>query len=160
MKTITIEMSERAYIEYKKIADLENITPSEKLAKSVNWYEKNKFKPQMLEYNYKCEIKRIDDKKARKVHKTHPLQSYILDFYPNTKSPKRTISWRTCPIQPSTKMEKDHVGEYWYSIDNYAKENIAMFRHIKSSKMYYFKTLKALKRNINKRLGYDHYKVN
>jgi len=96
------------------------------------------------------------------IYKTHPLQEYILEEYKNNK--QLSIVWRTCPVQ-QTSIGEDakHIGEFWYVLRWTDQDPITGFTVIKKSKIFYFKTLKDLKRAINKEFkdhGYGiHYKV-
>ena len=98
------------------------------------------------------------------IYKAHPLQEYLLEEYPNGK--EVTILWRTCPIQKEEsvldKEQQKHIGEYWYRI-KYLEPTDFGFQEVKRQKTFYFKSLKELKKAINKEFTkrgfYPVYKV-
>lgn len=101
------------------------------------------------------------EKDQQRIWDLHPLQGYILHNYKNGQ--QKIIEWRTCKVHEAEKFSpstthKEHIGEYYYSI-RVVDDNEGLFRVVKSQAYHYRKTLKSLKRAINKEMGYDHYKV-
>lgn len=169
MPDITIHLSTPAYWAFKQTAEIHGRTVEEEAKRKFSWYEENKDNEEKINNHLQHEKNRMIEKQSRAVRKNHPLQEYILEYFPETKKPKKTIAWRTCPIQPDANIHGhptidgygNHVGEYWYAIRHFKKNSVleGFCREINTSKTYYFKSLKTLKRNINKVFGYDHYKV-
>jgi hypothetical protein len=160
MKTLSFTLSDGAYAFLEKIAEAKEKTVDEYVLSRFQTYERHKDNQKMQEEQIKNAERSTIDRKAREVYNKHTLQSYILEYFPNSKEIKKTIDWRTCPIQPDTRREKEHIGEYWYSINKYKKDSdISFIRTIDASQMHYFKTLKSLKKAINRVFGHDHYKI-
>ena len=160
MKTISFTLSDEAYNFLKKVVEAKEKTVDEYVSSRFQSYERYKNNRKIQDEQIKNAKRSTIERKVREVYEKYPLQSYILEYFPNSKNVRKAINWRTCPMQPDTRMEKEHIGEYWYSINKYQKNpGIAMFRVIDTSKMHYFKTLKSLKKAINRVFGYDHYKV-
>lgn len=167
MPDITIHLSTPAYWVFKQTAEIHGRTVEEEAKRKFFWYEENKDNDEKINNHLQHEKNRMIEKQSQSVRKNHPLQEYILEYFPNSKKIKKTIAWRTCPIQPDAKIDpspddhSEHIGEYWYSIKTFKKHSVleGFCREINISNTYYFKSLKTLKRNINKVMGYDHYKV-
>ena len=163
---VEIEISAEAYEIIKKTAEIKELTTKEFLEKQFEFYEKCAIDPEKTEGHYKVTTNHHLNKKAREVYNKHHLQEFYLNKSKNGKKYK-TICWRTCPVQPATKYDdilgemSEHVGEYWYEIRHYddSKSIAPGFCHVEERKTHYRKTLKALKKAINKEIGYDHYKM-
>jgi len=159
MKSITVTLSDKAYDFLEQEATAKEQTLQDIINKKFSFYEENKDNQEKIDHHLNTIRQSVISHKADEVYKKHPLQEYILEYYPNSKQPKKTVCWRTCPIQPDTITYKDHIGEYWVEVRQYEKHSILGLRHIKSSKTYHRKTLKSLKRKVNDIMGYNHYKV-
>lgn len=159
MHTISFNLSDKAYNYLQRLAEAKE--------KSADEFILDKFKHYEIYKNDSAEqAKHIDiaksvlvEKKARAVYDTHPLLAYVLEYFPGTKTARKVVQWRTCPVQPGTRTMREHLGEYFVSVITYKKRSIGPFREVSTSKMYYRKSLKSLKRKVNALMGYAHYKV-
>ena len=161
MKTITLRFSDGAYDFLEQEAKVKNMSVQELVESFFIFYEHNYTNPDTVEKHIKNAKKVYIDKISNEAYKKHPLQHYILEYYNKSrKEIKKSVSWRTCPVQENSIAHKDHIGEYAVTITTYKNTLYGGFiREIKSQHHYYVKTLKALKRKVNTIMGYDHYKV-
>ena len=94
------------------------------------------------------------------------IQQYILEEYKNGN--QKRLLYDLKPLQEDKGLplkckareeQKPHIGKYWYSIQHLKKVKEFWRYEVISVKYCSFTTLKALKRNINKVFGYNHFKV-
>ena len=166
-KTLSFEISNEAYAIIEKTAQIKEQSVQEYIERNFSWAELIKHNQKEIDKHLKFTLEKHQRIKNTKIYNSHPLQEYILEYFLGTKNVKKTIDWRTCPVLEDAEKHREydpdsfcnHVGEYWYQIRKFKKGSLGMFREIDTTKTYYFKSLKALKRNINKVFGYNHYKV-
>lgn len=159
IKTITLSFSDKAYAFLEQEAAIKETTVQDLINNRFSYYEQHKDDQEFIDKHLSAAHRSHINKKSRAVRKTHPFQEYILEYHPNSKQIKKTACWRTCPIQPDTVSHKDHIGDYWVEIRTYEKHSFLGIHQIKTTKPYYRKSLKSLKRKINDIMGYQHYKV-
>jgi len=166
MINLTISISDQAHEILLKTCELKKQTVEEYLhEKSISYFEKLKDDPDKIQSHFNHIQKKQSEKEMKDTYAKHRAQEYYIKE-PN-KGKFVTIRWRTCPIpegekySPVTSQHKDHIGEYSCEILHYNnnKSSLPGFNHIEKHDYHYRKTLKALKRLINKKLGYNHYKV-
>ena len=93
------------------------------------------------------------------------IQQYILEEYKNGNQKRLLYDLKPLeideglPLKCEARRNKEpHIGRYWYSIQHLKKVKEFWGFEVISIKYYSFKTLSALKRNINKVFGYSHFK--
>lgn len=159
MKTISFELSDEAYNYLQRLAEAKEKSADEYILEHFKHFEIYKEDQAEQEKHIDTAKSTLVERKARAIYNKHPLQSYILEYFSDGKTVKKVVQWRTCPIQPSSRRDKEHVGEYFVSINTYKKRDLGPFRQIQTAKTFHRKKLKSLKRKINTIMGYEHYKV-
>jgi len=161
---IEIEISDEAYEILKKTAEIREIPIADLINGRFDGYEEYARDHAKRDAHYTLITNAVIKQKAREVYHKHPLQEFYIDPPKNNKY--KTIAWRTCPVQPDARLSPDpesslHIGEYWYELRWYDDSKAIMpgFTHIKKRQTFYRKTLKALKKAINKEMGIQHYSV-
>jgi len=160
---IEIEISDKAYEVLKKTAEIKRILVTDITQEKFKFYEECARDPEKEAAHYKKITIDTIKKECREIYHKHRLQEFYINEPKNGKS--KTIAWRTCPVQPDVAFgpEQDraqHIGEYWYELRWYDDSQAIApgFSHISKRQVHFRKTLKALKKAINKELGYDHYR--
>jgi hypothetical protein len=159
---IEIELNDKAYKRLQTIAEVSEQTVNEYIKNRIDIDKLNTWTEEQFNNALESWKNTVEKRKEREILSKHKFHEYILKKHKNGDT--ITIAWRTCKIadtEDNRRFYGEGVGRFWY--DKRWVRSGKLFSEIKKSKRHTFKTLKSLKKAINREFeNYDYdpyYKV-
>ena len=162
-KILEILMSDKAVDILLKYAAIKNMTPAEYVKDCcTNMFEEWAKDPERKSKGFAKAVRFQKEKVANEVYKRNSLHRFTIK---RTKGFRLIMSWRNSRIQDDPRLhsdKKENIGKYCMTITKDKDMRLAgiNFSEEITKTNYFYSTLKALRRNINKQFekhGYGTY---